>query len=928
MLLLLFFLIRKVWEESGHSKRHKLESESPGWYQIHIISQDFDFRTHNSLLNTYSDVLAYDNFITSDMYLAYLSENHIKSLNSDPNFEIHPASKDISCKDTDKIKIVKACSEWNPDYQINKLTENLFEIHNFTKTDLLHSDPCVLTCKPQFSRVLHNRYNTGYLQSNENKLTHANSEQYVVPKSLNTIDITGKNQIISFIDKMIDYNHDLLTDPLIDVQTIINQTNNNHRKIVRIETDNILNVSRGNGHGTHVVSSALGKSTSGSSITSLYEGIAPEAKLYFHDIDLLGSKIDISDIIEQMKTLNSGISSNSWGFQKYENYLSNYYNSLAYNNSDILFVFSAGNMVEDMSINSPADAKNVLTVGATKSPSISTVETPSKQQYYVTNGTFSIPVTPNQNLYQNNSIFTDITRFLVTNSCETITNSLNDYDVFIYYNSHCENQNPKILKSDEKYSETLKKFQKISLVVNSSETHQIKPINSSSSGPSAMGISKPEIAAPGENVISAKSGVHSTNFSALTTMTGTSMSTAYISGAAALIRQFFADGKYNNTNIKPSSSLMKAALINSAEQLNDEGFVSYKTGFGIPKLINSLTSTESRSLYYLDNVAIQSSDSHVYEINLTKKSNLSVTMSYLDPPISDSYALYADVSIILQTPDTTLAGNELINNTEESFSTTERIFIKDAKEGIYKLHVYSNDFESRWNFNISYALAISGGFSNITKVKSECPRDCKGTCHERCECDRNSRGYLCQTSIESTKVNTSVLYESQPRIYSWFRCRIPAEQNYTIKVTFSQEISGRICIVNDSINAESFCQVFFRQSSVGIFNIEIKRDVLVAVQSFSPSPQTMKFFNGDITLADLPDPFSPTKSKDFVVGGTISTSVIIVIVFATIIVVGLIAAFGFFMWRRRIVHQKVEASDEVYGDAGDIQANVDAIMKS
>ncbi len=93
----------------------------------------------------------------------------------------------------------------------------------------------------------------------------------------------------------------------------------------------------------------------------------------------------------------------------------------------------------------------------------------------------------------------------------------------------------------------------------------------------ADGRIKPTITAPGSSIISADSdGIKSSSNSGTITMSGTSMATPTAAGAAALIRQYYTDGFYpygeaDAANaFTPSAALVKATLINSAQQHDQE----------------------------------------------------------------------------------------------------------------------------------------------------------------------------------------------------------------------------------------------------------------------------------------------------------------------------------------------------------------------
>jgi subtilisin family serine protease len=96
----------------------------------------------------------------------------------------------------------------------------------------------------------------------------------------------------------------------------------------------------------------------------------------------------------------------------------------------------------------------------------------------------------------------------------------------------------------------------------------------SSNGPAADGRIKPTVTAPGVNIVSADSdGIKNSFNSGTLAASGTSMATPTVAGAAALVRQYYTDGywPYGTPNaaygFEPSAALIKATLINSAENM-------------------------------------------------------------------------------------------------------------------------------------------------------------------------------------------------------------------------------------------------------------------------------------------------------------------------------------------------------------------------
>ncbi len=125
----------------------------------------------------------------------------------------------------------------------------------------------------------------------------------------------------------------------------------------------------------------------------------------------------------------------------------------------------------------------------------------------------------------------------------------------------------------------------------------------SSRGPTADGRLKPTIVSPGVAIDSAKGdGDPTTNNSGTTQMQGTSMATPNAAGVAALVREYFTDGYYpagekgKGYAFVPSGALIKAMLVNSADQATGSGaadhpyngmtFPNNDQGFGRPSVKN------------------------------------------------------------------------------------------------------------------------------------------------------------------------------------------------------------------------------------------------------------------------------------------------------------------------------------------------------
>jgi hypothetical protein len=190
----------------------------------------------------------------------------------------------------------------------------------------------------------------------------------------------------------------------------------------------------------------------------------------------------------------------------------------------------------------------------------------------------------------------------------------------------------------------------------------------SSRGPTADGRIKPDIVAPGEWVLSAmarpdlKSSGYETcdpdvlpkvgkSSGGLIYARGTSMATPVVSGTVALIRQYFEEGwhingtKNEELGFSPSAALVKAILINGAQQLLGIGTTignvkdyDFNQGFGRISLHNELPFRNNNvALLAINDKMIKNGEFHNNTIQtvISNKCNittLTVSLVWTDPP--------------------------------------------------------------------------------------------------------------------------------------------------------------------------------------------------------------------------------------------------------------------------------------------------------
>jgi len=234
----------------------------------------------------------------------------------------------------------------------------------------------------------------------------------------------------------------------------------------------------------------------------------------------------------------------------------------------------------------------------------------------------------------------------------------------------------------------------------------------SSRGPCADGRIKPDLVAPGSWIASAASSAApneaSIAWSAIDSyyvyMGGTSMSGPQAAGAAAVFVQFY---KGTHTNAVPSPALVKAALINSADELdeanggpgpvpnNDEGWGR----INLENIVVTNANSAPRSYQYLDQTVLLT-NSQVYAQHLFVQGAdqpLKITLAYTDVPGFPGAlpALVNDFDLEVIGPDGTLyrgnqfgAGESVPNApTPDKLNNVEGVYLSAPAPGDYQVRV-------------------------------------------------------------------------------------------------------------------------------------------------------------------------------------------------------------------------------------------------
>ncbi len=443
-------------------------------------------------------------------------------------------------------------------------------------------------------------------------------------------------------------------------------------------------------HGTHTTGSIAGDGTnSGGNI----KGMAPNASIFFQAIMTDGKALSIpantSLLFQQAYDNGSRIHTNSWGSD-----VSGLYTSRAqdvdwflFNYPEMIILYSAGNNGYDWdpedgridldSIGSPGTAKNCITVGAS-------------ENYRLTGGS----ITPWGN----------------SGAWKYINGS------WVVYSKYPKEPILSDLKSDN--VDGMAAF--------------------SSVGPTDDGRIKPDVVAPGTNVLSCRSsitgagtgwGVYNSDY---IYMGGTSMSTPITAGAVVLMREFF------NSTLglsSPSGALLKASLINGAVDLTPgqygpgnstvqeiQGRPDMHQGWGRINISNSLQPDNGNMTFLDDKEGLWTGNDITSYFQVKDSENdLRITLAYADFPgaLYSSKELVNDLDLILIAPNgTEYYGNDWSSPFNDTFDRTnpiEGITIQSPAVGTWKLLI------SAYNIPIGpqhFAVVVSGDISNLSSLVS------------------------------------------------------------------------------------------------------------------------------------------------------------------------------------------------------------------
>jgi len=221
-------------------------------------------------------------------------------------------------------------------------------------------------------------------------------------------------------------------------------------------------------------------------------------------------------------------------------------------------------------------------------------------------------------------------------------------------------------------------------VANLSKTDVIA--STSSRGPAADGRLKPEIAAVGTSVLS--TGENNT----YNTKSGTSMACPAISGTLAALYHAY---RSLNANQMPTSDLMKAILLNTADDLGNEG-PDFTFGYGRVNARRAILCLE-QNRYYQNSISQSTTQTQIINVPAgTKQLKVMLYWNDYEGAASASVPLVNNLNLTVTTPTSTIVQPWVLdpNNPSavavrgtDNINNSEQVTIDDPAAGNYTISV-------------------------------------------------------------------------------------------------------------------------------------------------------------------------------------------------------------------------------------------------
>lgn len=604
----------------------------------------------------------------------------------------------------------------------------------------------------------------------------------------NYLNLTGSNIIVAINDTGVDASHP-------DLEGRVFTLANAESWVLQDSGSGY-----GAGHGTHVAATIAGDGTesdtvtnaSGSSVPGIkgqFRGMAPSAKLFIQPVSLLsGALVSDSYLQEMASKTNALICNNSWG---YESVIDYNMSSASYDaatrdaqtevsgSQPLLFVFAAGNSGDGMddgtggvqdTIVSPANAKNVITVGALESERQITdkvgidgetnafwqemTDSSSEVASYSSRGNTGVGIEGDYGRFKPDVVApgTFIVSARSTNYVDPVASAESYYYSYTAQEVKAHSTNLFVVSVPDggvsmSVSITANSYSPVpfptNMIVTADDAYPPTTERGQDSftvgaGDWYIGVSNVNNQLINYDLTAVVLVTNSTGdeYEVLSNMnarlgpyyryeSGTSMAAAEVSGVLALMQERLAQIGVTN----PSPALMKALLINGARASTD--YYDFQVarsdanfeGWGEARIANSIpsnvTSTNTGSMRFFDQSptrALTTGETHEYKLHLSATNNsLRVTLVWTDPPGNPaaSIKLVNDLDLIVSNTVTheVAVGNDFQLQSTYTESTTNQVDsdVVNNVENVYLSAEYGS-------LAGDYVIMVKGNRINVNAV--------------------------------------------------------------------------------------------------------------------------------------------------------------------------------------------------------------------
>ena len=252
--------------------------------------------------------------------------------------------------------------------------------------------------------------------------------------------------------------------------------------------------------------------------------------------------------------------------------------------------------------------------------------------------------------------------------------------------------------------------------------------NESPSGPTSDGRIKPELVAPGVKICSARAqeagntrggscseSMHTDGTTPLyMTLSGSSMATPVVAGASAMARQFLRE-EVGLTS--PNSDLIRAILVNGAEDIGELDVPNPREGWGQLNISNSIfpqSNGINQTLFLDQDRNLLPGHSFIYTFEVSGNNEFDATLSWNDREGSASAdqnasRLVNDLDLVVTSPSgEQFKGNDFANGFSlstgnvDNLNNLERVKIASTESGIWTVKIgHSGGFTQDFSLVVS-----------------------------------------------------------------------------------------------------------------------------------------------------------------------------------------------------------------------------------